>query len=58
MSKYEAPTPARDPGDAVPPGVAPQEPVPLTEQDRAVLEKLRRIPGAPDAPSDEGNTDR
>ena len=29
-----------DPGDAVPPGVAPLTPAPLTEQDRKVLDKL------------------
>lgn len=34
--------PDRDPGDAVPPGVAPQTPAPLTEEDRKVLEKLKR----------------
>ena len=33
-----------DPGDAVPPGVAPQTPAPLTEYDKAVRDKLRRIP--------------
>lgn len=49
MGKYEPPTPARDPGDAVPPGVAPQAPVPLTEQDRAVLDKLRRQSESSDA---------
>ena len=38
---------ARDPGDAVPPGVAPQEPVPLTEEDRKVLGKLRDLDGRP-----------
>ncbi len=55
MSKYEPPTPARDPGDAVPPGVAPVRPVPLSEHDRAVLEKLRQQPGEEPKP---GNTDR
>ena len=29
-----------DPGDAVPPGVAPLTPAPLTEEDRKVLDKL------------------
>ncbi len=57
MSKYERPTPARDPGDAVPPGVAPLEPVPLEEHDRAVLEKLRRLPGAPEAEPTDASTD-
>ena len=33
-----------DPGDSVPPGVAPLEPAPLTEEDRQVLEKLRNLP--------------
>ncbi len=32
-----------DPGDAVPPGVAPQTPAPLSEQDKAVREKLRHV---------------
>ena len=30
-----------DPGDAVPPGVAPLTPAPLTDEDRKVLDKLR-----------------
>jgi hypothetical protein len=30
----------RDPGDAVPPGVAVQSPAPLSAEDEAVLEKL------------------
>lgn len=30
-----------DPGDAVPPGVAPAEPPAPSEEDKAVLEKLR-----------------
>jgi hypothetical protein len=34
----------RDPGDAVPEGVAPGEPAPLTEEDRKVLGKLRDLP--------------
>ena len=33
-----------DPGDAVPPGVAPVEPVPLTEEDRRVKAKLETLP--------------
>ncbi len=37
----------RDPGDAVPPGVAPIEPVPLTEEDEKVLEQLELL-GDPD----------
>lgn len=37
-------SPARDPGDAVPPGVAPSEPPEPTEEDRRVLEKLRDLP--------------
>lgn len=40
-----------DPGDAVPPGVAPVEPPPPSEEDKAVLEKLRRIGGSGDRPS-------
>jgi hypothetical protein len=34
----------RDPGDAVPPGVAPLEPAPLTEEEKRVLERLRNLP--------------
>lgn len=30
-----------DPGDAVPPGVAPLTPAPLTDEDRKVLDKLQ-----------------
>ncbi|WP_376088836.1 hypothetical protein ACE7GA_16870 [Roseomonas sp. CCTCC AB2023176] len=44
-----------DPGDAVPPGVAPAEPVPLTEHDKAVKRKLERLGGGkgeePDDPA-------
>ncbi len=32
-----------DPGDAVPPGVAPAEPVPLSETDRQAKAKLERL---------------
>lgn len=32
-----------DPGDGVPPGVAPEEPAPLTETDRQVLEQLEEL---------------
>ncbi len=31
------------PPGSVPPGVAPAEPAPLTEEDRRVLEKLRKL---------------
>ncbi len=34
----------RDPGDAVPPGVAVQSPVPLAPGDKAVLRELERLP--------------
>lgn len=34
---------ARDPGDAVPPGVAVEMPAPLTEQDERVLHQLQHI---------------
>ena len=44
--------PDRDPGDAVPPGVAPLEPVPLTQEDREVLEKLEHL-GETELPPDE-----
>ena len=33
-----------DPGDSVPPGVAPLEPAPLTEEEKRVLERLRNLP--------------
>ena len=42
----------RDPGDAVPPGVAVQNPVPLTRHDREVKHKLEQMghgPGDPPA---------
>ena len=32
-----------DPGDAAPPGVAPQTPAPLSEEDKAVRDKLQHI---------------
>ncbi|WP_338664962.1 hypothetical protein VQH23_07255 [Pararoseomonas sp. SCSIO 73927] len=32
-----------DPGDAVPPGVAPVNPVPLTDEDRKVKRKLEEL---------------
>lgn len=32
-----------DPGDSVPPGVAPKYPPPLTEEDRRVKRKLERL---------------
>jgi hypothetical protein len=32
-----------DPGDAVPPGVAPAEPVPLSNADRAAKAKLEKL---------------
>ncbi|MBV8704503.1 MAG: hypothetical protein JO118_12425 [Acetobacteraceae bacterium] len=57
MGKYEPPTPERDPGDAVPPGVAPAEPVPLNEQDRAVLDKLRHRPPTPESGGEGTNTE-
>lgn len=36
--------PDRDPGDAVPPGVAPAEPAPLTEADRRAKRQLEQLP--------------
>jgi hypothetical protein len=33
----------RDPGDAVPPGVAPDDPAPLTHEDRKVKRKLEQL---------------
>ena len=44
----ECPPGQRDPGDAVPPGVAPQSPAPLTEEDRKVRDKLERLPQRPE----------
>lgn len=35
----------RDPGDSVPPGVAPAEPVPPTDHDEAVKRKLEQLGG-------------
>ena len=37
----------RDPGDAVPPGVAAATPTPLTENDEAVLHTLEELPKRP-----------
>lgn len=34
-----------DPGDSVPPGVAPKDPPPLTEEDRRVKRKLEQLGG-------------
>ncbi len=36
-----------DPGDAVPPGVAPQDPAPLTPEDKKVRRALERLPRRP-----------
>ena len=49
LGMQEDPTPMaqdheHDPGDAVPPGVAPQTPAPLNEHDKVVRDKLRRFP--------------
>ncbi len=44
----------RDPGDAVPPGVAPIEPVPLTAEDEQVREQLERL-GDPGQTPDEAD---
>jgi hypothetical protein len=44
----------RDPGDAVPSGVAVQQPAPLTEEEQAVKRKLEELPStvgrSPDPP--------
>jgi hypothetical protein len=50
---------ARDPGDAVPPGVAPTHPAPLTAEDRAVKWKLERLGGSeePGVPQGRGETE-
>ena len=34
-----------DPGDSVPPGVAPVNPVPLTDEERKVKQKLEELGG-------------
>jgi hypothetical protein len=44
---------ARDPGDAVPPGVAVEQPEPLSEADQAVLDHLNEVP-APVSEDDSG----
>ena len=44
QQRSESSPATRDPGDAVPPGVAPLEPPEPTEEDRRVLEKLRDLP--------------
>ena len=51
----------RDPGDAVPPGVAPQTPAPLTAEDkqaRAALERLGRRETAEKNPDANAKNDR
>lgn len=42
--------PEHDPGDAVPPGVAPATPAPLTEADRAAKARLERLAENPEPP--------
>jgi hypothetical protein len=42
------PATARDPGDAVPEGVAVQEPAPLSEHDKEVKRRLEQL-GEPEA---------
>lgn len=44
---------SRDPGDAVPPGVAPQTPAPLTEEDRAVRDRLEELSRRKQDPSED-----
>lgn len=39
-----APGRAIDPGDAVPPGIAPETPAPLTPEDKKVRRALDRLP--------------
>ncbi len=46
----------RDPGDAVPPGVAPAQPVPPTREDEQARENLERL--GRDAPSTTSPRDR
>lgn len=41
--------PDRDPGDAVPPGVAPETPPPLSPEERAAKQRLERLPHERDA---------
>jgi hypothetical protein len=43
----------RDPGDAVPPGVAVKHPAPLTEHDREVLRQLEQMGKQPGNPEKE-----
>jgi hypothetical protein len=47
-----------DPGDAVPPGVAPQEPAPLTDEDRRVRDRLRDLGGEERDPDANARRDR
>ncbi|MBC9208070.1 hypothetical protein IBL26_14590 [Roseomonas aerophila] len=42
----------RDPGDAVPPGVAVQRPAPLTPEDKAVKQRLEQLPGSHPRPAE------
>ncbi|MCR0985245.1 hypothetical protein [Roseomonas populi] len=45
MAQEGSDDPGHDPGDSVPPGVAPVSPVPLTEEDRKVKRKLEQLGG-------------
>ncbi|MBI0537838.1 hypothetical protein D9599_19955 [Roseomonas sp. KE2513] len=50
-----------DPGDSVPPGVAPKYPPPLTEEDQRVKRKLEQLGGGsrpePGQPQGQAETD-
>lgn len=52
----DAPDPERrhDPGDAVPEGVAVEQPVPLTPQEEAVKRKLEELPESAPPPAGKG----
>ncbi|WP_458094626.1 hypothetical protein [Roseomonas sp. WA12] len=43
MAGQNSDNPGHDPGDSVPPGVAPRDPAPLTGEDRAVKRKLEEL---------------
>lgn len=47
----EDPSGRRDPGDAVPEGVAVEQPVPLTPQEKEVKKKLEDLPETARRPS-------
>ena len=53
MAQANKDDPSHDPGDSVPPGVAPRFPPALTEEDRKVKRKLEELGGGAPVRHDE-----